>query len=178
MLDRIRRFPEGATAEDTLRKLAPEGVANYDFPPIRPCLNYIYEQIEREGDVGGVVGYSEGAMIAATLLFDQERRHLETGRPRRLKVGLFFNGWPAMDPDEKGVLLADETEEVVHLPSIHVIGSGDPYLQGAMSLYNLFDEDAAVLFDHAKGHTIPRDTRTIKELGDTIREAIHRGEQM
>ena len=178
MLERIRQFPDAATAEDTLRKLSPGGTSNLDFPPIRPCLDYIYEQMDQEGDVEGVVGYSEGAMIAASMLFDDQRRHLETGRPRRLKAAIFFSGWPAMDPDEKGILLADETDEMVHVPSIHVIGSGDPYLQGAMSLYNLFDEDNAVLFDHAKGHTIPRDTRTIKELSDTIREAIRRGEDL
>ena len=63
------------------------------------------------------------------------------------------------------------------MPSIHVIGSEDPYLQGAMGLYNLFDEDTAILFDHGKGHTIPRDARTLKELGDTIREAMKKGRQ-
>jgi hypothetical protein len=38
-----------------------------------------------------------------------------------------------------------------------------------MSLYNLCDLDTAFLFDHAKGHTLPRDRETVKELGDTIR---------
>ena len=71
--------------------------------------------MEKEGDVEGIVGYSEGAMIAATMMFDQERRFQESGEPRSLKVGLFFSGWPAMDPDEKGALLADETDEMVSL---------------------------------------------------------------
>ena len=82
-----------------------------------------------------------------------------------------------MDPDRGGVLLADETDETVHVPTIHIVGSGDPYLQGAMGLYNLFDEDTAILFDHGKGHTIPRDTRTLKELGATIRQAMERSKQ-
>jgi hypothetical protein len=29
--------------------------------------------------------------------------------------------------------------------------------------------DNAYLFDHAKGHTLPRDRATVKELGDVIR---------
>jgi hypothetical protein len=29
--------------------------------------------------------------------------------------------------------------------------------------------DTAYLFDHAKGHTLPRDKKTVKELGDIIR---------
>lgn len=51
----------------------------------------------------------------------------------------------------------------------YIVGSLDPYLGGSMSLYNLCDLDTAFLFDHAKGHTLPRDRETVKELGDTIR---------
>lgn len=29
--------------------------------------------------------------------------------------------------------------------------------------------DTAYLFDHAKGHTLPRDKETVRELGDIIR---------
>jgi hypothetical protein len=41
-----------------------------------------------------------------------------------------------------------------------------------MALYNVCDADSAYLFDHARGHTLPRDRETIKELGDIVREAI------
>lgn len=51
------------------------------------------------------------------------------------------------------------------------VGSLDPYLHGSMALYNVCDPDTAYLFDHAKGHTIPRDKETVKELGDIIRTA-------
>lgn len=38
-----------------------------------------------------------------------------------------------------------------------------------MALYNMCDPDTAYLFDHAKGHTLPRDKDTIRELGDIVR---------
>lgn len=41
-----------------------------------------------------------------------------------------------------------------------------------MALYNVCNADTAVLFDHAKGHTLPRDKDTIKELVDVIRDAV------
>jgi hypothetical protein len=41
-----------------------------------------------------------------------------------------------------------------------------------MALFNICDQDTAVLFDHGKGHTLPRDAKTVKELGVTIREMI------
>jgi hypothetical protein len=52
------------------------------------------------------------------------------------------------------------------------VGSLDPYLDGSMALYNICDPDTAYLFDHAKGHTLPRDKHIVKELGDTIRRMI------
>jgi hypothetical protein len=53
-----------------------------------------------------------------------------------------------------------------------IVGSLDPYLAGSMALYNICEMDNAYLFDHAKGHTLPRDKDTIRELGDTIRLMI------
>ena len=41
-----------------------------------------------------------------------------------------------------------------------------------MALFNVCDADTAVLFDHAKGHTLPRDKETVTELADTIRDMI------
>jgi hypothetical protein len=58
------------------------------------------------------------------------------------------------------------------IPTCHVIGAQDPYLQGSMALFNVCDAEEARLFDHGKGHTLPRDLRTLKELGDVVREMI------
>ena len=41
-----------------------------------------------------------------------------------------------------------------------------------MALYNVCDPETAVIFDHAKGYTLPREKRLVKELGDTIRDTI------
>ena len=55
------------------------------------------------------------------------------------------------------------------LLSLITVGSLDPYLAGSIALYNICDMDTAYLFDHAKGHTLPRDKETVRELGDIIR---------
>lgn len=52
---------------------------------------------------------------------------------------------------------------------IFEVGSLDPYLAGSIALYNICDMDNAYLFDHAKGHTLPRDKEVVRELGDIIR---------
>jgi hypothetical protein len=52
------------------------------------------------------------------------------------------------------------------------VGSLDPYVHGSLALYNVCNPDTAYMFDHAKGHTLPRDKETIKELADVVRDAI------
>lgn len=73
-----------------------------------------------------------------------------------------------MAGDQIQVLLADQDKDVIDIPSLHVIGCNDPYVSGAVALYNMCDRDTAEIFDHGKGHTVPRDARTIQELCDAI----------
>ena len=66
--------------------------------------------------------------------------------------------------DKVECVLADEESNVIDVPTCHIVGCKDPYLHGAMALFSMCDEDKATLFDHGKGHTVPRDGRTIQEL--------------
>lgn len=59
-----------------------------------------------------------------------------------------------------------------YLLIVLIVGSLDPYLAGSIALYNICDMDTAYLFDHGKGHTLPRDKDTVRELGDTVRTMI------
>lgn len=90
------------------------------------------------------------------------------------KYGIFFAGWPPSKVEDGQVkaVLADECEDMIDVPTCHIVGSLDPYLYGAMSLYGVCNEDNATLFDHGKGHTVPRDNTTIEELVASIRKTI------
>lgn len=70
------------------------------------------------------------------------------------------------------VLLADQCQDVIDIPTLHVVGYSDPYILGAISLFNMCNQDSAEMFDHGKGHTLPRDAETIKELGDAVDRLI------
>jgi hypothetical protein len=57
---------------------------------------------------------------------------------------------------------------MIDVPTCHIVGCKDPYIDGAMALYAMCDEDTATLFDHGKGHTLPRDAQTVQELAAAI----------
>ena len=173
VLERIRDFPEAATAEDTLRELLSEDEETHEYLKlnIESAFDDLFRTLDELGPFDGVVGYSEGATVAATLILEEKRRFEEEGRPRQLKCGVFFAGWPPLKAGG-GIILADVDGEVIDVPTCHIIGARDPYLHGAMALYNVSNADQARLFDHGKGHTLPRDRKTIQELAEVVKDTI------
>lgn len=222
VLSRIRAFPECETPEDTMRELlrgsssSSSSSTAFDSesdtgtatpPPVAAAhrstdnaIRYLLDVVKRHGPFDAVVGYSEGATMAATMLLWQQRRGVQL-----FKYGVFFAGWPPVDPGTHDIVLADEGEERIEARTLHIsestrlflfslvlpfpfpheegpfakqkfafaaVGSLDPYIDGSMALYNVCDMDSAVLFDHAKGHTLPRDRDTIRELVDVIRDTV------
>ncbi|RYP63533.1 hypothetical protein DL771_009229 [Monosporascus sp. 5C6A] len=169
VLSRIRELPQGITPEDTIRSLVKEQQP-YSPRTLQSALDRLFQIMDEDREIDGILGYSEGATVAATLILEESRRLQEEGRPRRIKYGIFFAGWPPvrLQGDHIQVLLPDEVENAIDVPTCHVIGCNDPYIHGAMALYSMCDEDTALLFDHGKGHTVPRDARTIRELAEAV----------
>ena len=188
MISRVRQIPVGQNPDDVMRDLV--GDRDVVWSNHQQVMDYLYETMEKIPDIEGIIGYSEGAAIAATLILDEQRRFEETGRERRIKCAMFVTGRPPIDPAE-GVILADESELMVDVPTLHVVGANgtvpsppiygllwlqlmvrcrvDPFRHGAYALYNVCDPDTAVFFDTGKGHTIPRSGMVITELGDAVR---------
>ena len=69
-------------------------------------------------------------------------------------------------------VLADDSEERIDVPTYHIVGSTDPFIYGSISLFNVCDQDTAILFDHGGGHNVPRDSRTVKELAMSVKRAM------
>ncbi|GLA19454.1 hypothetical protein AnigIFM62618_007565 [Aspergillus niger] len=176
VMERIRQLPRGATAEDTMRVLTHEHeMMSADC--VREALQRLLGILDEHPEIDGVLGFSEGATVAATLLLEEERLVQEEGRKRRLKYGVFIAGWPPLriDGDRVTGCLADETEDMIEVPTCHIIGANDPYVDGTMALYGVCDPDTAIMFDHGKGHTIPRDVATMKEATEVIEQTRRRG---
>lgn len=86
----------------------------------REALDYLYQIMEKEGPFDGIIGYSEGATIAATLILHEQMRLETEGREPMFKCALFFAGWPPMNPELDRIVLADESDLTITIPSCHV----------------------------------------------------------
>ena len=119
VIERIRDFPQLETPEMTMRELMTYGVARTDKSAAH-TLKYLYDLMEKEGPFDGIVGYSEGATIAGTLLLHEQLLQENHGRIPMFKFALFFGGWPPMKPTLDGIVLADESELMIDIPTCHI----------------------------------------------------------
>lgn len=170
LMRHLRHFPHRDTPEETLRYAVEKGGIPV-YHNIQVVLKQLSQVVEQE-DVDGIIGYSEGGRLAASLLLEEERRLKETGRQPRIKFAVFFGGWQPVHPISQKDIFADESEERITIPTCHVIGTYDPYLQGSLCLYNFCDPEKAELFDHGAGHVVPRERRVVQELAETIQEML------
>jgi hypothetical protein len=79
------KIPKGLNPEDTMRNAQSAGMA---FPIIsyEEALNSVFKILEAEPDIDAILGYSEGAMLAAGVVLEEQRKWKESGRERRLQV--------------------------------------------------------------------------------------------
>lgn len=142
VLSRIRDFPDCESAEDTMRELLRGGdvsdsETDSDAGTPSPvatahrstdnAIKYILDVVKKHGPFDAIVGYSEGATMAATMLLWQQRRQKMWGTKPLFKYGVFFAGWPPLDPKTHDIVLSDESDERIETRTLH-IGKLDTHL--------------------------------------------------
>lgn len=119
---------------------------------------------EKHGPFVGVIGFSQGASLAALLasrLVTLQSKQPETAKAL-LKFAILISGFvPNYAP-----LIDTYFSQPVALPSLHVLGSEDKVVPTARSrdLAAKFDTQRAVVITHPQGHVIPNDDASISSI--------------
>lgn len=136
MLSRIRDFPECETPEGTMRELlrgqsddsssssesedgTPSPVAAAHRSTDR-AIKYLLDVVKKHGPFDAIIGYSEGATVASTMLLYQQRQQRRWGTKPLFKYGIFFAGWPPLDPKTHDIVLSDESDERIETRTLHI----------------------------------------------------------
>lgn len=54
---------------------------------------------------------------------------------------------------------------VIDIPTYHIFGCDDAFLSSAVALFNVCQQDNAMMYDHGLGHIVPRDVENVSLLG-------------
>ncbi|MCJ1232725.1 hypothetical protein MMC14_000678 [Varicellaria rhodocarpa] len=134
-------------------------------------INYLRNFIEEEGPFQGVIGLSEGAGAAATVLIDHLEICRARGSPSIIQCGIFLVGFHALKIDSTGWLLSDETDQRITVPTCHILSYQDPLIAFAEALWNLCDHDTLrtrVL--HDRGHVVPHESEIMVRVAKFVRD--------
>ncbi|KAG8162667.1 hypothetical protein KVR01_007145 [Diaporthe batatas] len=133
------------------------------------------EYLDSEGPFDGVIGFSQGGALAATLLAAESRGLLPpfetTGNDSRLKCAIFLScGQPwdfaALESGVERRLSAEADGVCIRIPTAHFWGSNDMEgFLGNHEVVSLCEEKNRVVSVHKSGHGIPTASRPADLMG-------------
>ena len=143
------------------------------------ALDDLEEYVAQEGPFDGIMGFSQGAALAAMLIIRQNSSiHGESDTP--FQVGVFIC---AAIPHKEAALRSGVVEyldpavdgQPVKVPTANIIGNKDPHVINGVTLGHLCQERGKVVFDHGGGHEIPRQPKEITaEIAQAILDTIQK----
>lgn len=171
-LRRLRHVPQAMNPEDTIREFQRVGPGSNEWHTRawQRALDDVLARIDEDDEIDALLGYSEGAMVGASIILEEALLAAQTGRPRRIKFAVFISGAPPLKLDGHRIVscLKDESGVVIDVPTFHIFGCDDAFLTSAVALYNVCDPDTAKIYDHGLGHIVPRDSENVGLLGDIL----------
>ncbi|KAL4519970.1 hypothetical protein Ndes2437B_g04392 [Nannochloris sp. 'desiccata'] len=131
---------------------------------LKESLDILDNVLDTQGPWDGILGFSQGASIAA-LLAARECHERPTKEERRFKFVICCSGYPSP-------LRNKEQEKTVLMPSLHVYGATKQDKQisepESKSLWEQFDAAKRVLLRHNAGHVIPSTRLAAARIADFI----------
>ncbi|CAH9105154.1 unnamed protein product [Cuscuta epithymum] len=116
---------------------------------VNECITYIEECMIKYGPFDGLLGFSQGGMMAAVLALLQAKGLALTKIPK-IKCVIIIGGGKIKD--KSGAEKAYGSP--ITCPSLHFIGKEDFMRESGTQLLQYFVDPVAIY--HPKGHTIPR----------------------
>ncbi|KAA8530788.1 hypothetical protein F0562_005588 [Nyssa sinensis] len=144
--------------------------SNQDFTEyynFEECLAYLEDYMMKNGTFDGVLGFSQGAILAAALPGMQLEGVALTKIPN-IKFLIIISG-AKFGGSKLGLpkLAANAFSSPVKCPSLHLIGEMDFMKEEGASLLESFEDP--VVINHPEGHTIPRlDEKSLETMLDFI----------
>lgn len=157
-------FPLRETSEASVRyAMQKAGFPTYQNIPT--ALEYLIQLMESQDDIeGSIIGYAEGARVAASLILEEEQREKIASYQVRV-VYRRVAGRPSR-PEGRDFRRRDRRTDWI--PTCHVIGSNYHYIHWSMCQYNLCDEGHSELFNQGAGGVLPREKQVVTELSEVI----------
>lgn len=137
------------------------------------CIRDLKSYIALEGPFDIVMGFSQGATVAASLIVHEV---LNDSSSSSFKGAIFFCGSPpfvATNPDDTFRKLSTKTDgEVIPIPTAHIIGQSDDLFSEAVELKELCAKGLRSELVHHGGHEIPHGKSEVRRMVEAITNVL------
>lgn len=130
-------------------------------------IEYLASVFEEQGPFDGVLGFSQGACVAAVLSALLDKGSL----PPNIKFDfvVLISGFLPRDP--RYAAICDSTsagQQISQVKALHVVGKSDDVVEPARSYKVMEMFESSEIVEHEKGHLVPSD----KHVRDAIKAFI------
>jgi pimeloyl-ACP methyl ester carboxylesterase len=129
--------------------------------------------IEKQGPFDGIMGFSQGAALACSLLVN----HAATHDVPLFKAAVFICGAPPYESSGKEIIRSTPGVFPVNIPTANIVGKQDGLYYASMLLYGLCEPSKAEFYDHGSRHLIPFDLKNTEAMVAAIEKTIERAKK-
>jgi predicted esterase len=128
--------------------------------------------MEDEGPFDAVLGFSQGAGLAASLIL--RHQHEKPVELPLFKTAVFICAFLPSSRDLKLAVDFDAADKIT-IPTVHIVGQKDPWYSLGIALMQLCEESLTKFYDHQMGHEIPRTPACKTAIKNAIEWAVSMG---
>ena len=128
------------------------------YDGLQESISWLNRYIAQHGPFDGIVGFSQGAAMAALLL-----SHQEVSDVNNFKFGLMFSGVKMPGVDES-------IAEGIRVPTLHVYDQSEEYLAEMEGLHRSFESSSTSKIYHSEGHNIPKDAAACGAVASFVKD--------
>ena len=139
---------------------------------VRKTVEKVKMFMAEKGPFDGVIGFSEGGSLAATVLVEDQDNARKGLSHNSLRCGIFFNAYPPFTSDGKKLMLSDEFGQPIQAPTLHVLSGSDSFFYASRALSQLCSQEQCTIYEHSEGHAIPWKPVVARPLGAEIKRFL------
>lgn len=141
---------------------------------IHDAFEHINREVAEKGPFDAVMGFSQGAALAAAILVHHTKTNPTSPPPFRAAV--FLCGGSPWESSGLEYVTPKQDEFPITIPTAHIVGKLDPLYPESMQLFHLCEPANAAFYDHGSKHMVPFDQKNtdamVKTIEDTIAKAM------
>ncbi|CAL5865815.1 uncharacterized protein PFLUO_LOCUS21 [Penicillium psychrofluorescens] len=136
------------------------------------AFEHTYRIISEQGPFDAVMGFSQGAALAAALIIHHAK--VNPHAPPLFRAAVFICGGCPFDRSGMAYITPQPDTYTITIPTAHIVGKQDPLYPESRKLYGLCEPSKAAFYDHGSKHMVPFDTKNTDEMTRAIEETVAR----